>query len=103
MLNEAEALMLLDAELGQSPEIDRAMTAEGADHAVAQSQQVLGEIRAVLAGNSRNQCRLHTLILPTRLPVDSLHASSRGALGGVLDPVKLGVDTIARQQLRVRA
>jgi hypothetical protein len=50
MLDQLEALVLFYAELPQPPEVHRAGAAEGADHAVAQTEQVLGEIRTVLAG-----------------------------------------------------
>ena len=49
--------MILDAELFQSPEVDRTGATVGAKDLVALVQQQLGEVSTVLAGDAGDQSR----------------------------------------------
>lgn len=53
--------MILDAELFQSPEVDRTGATVGAKDLVALVQQQLGEVSTVLAGDAGNNCTFHLI------------------------------------------
>jgi hypothetical protein len=61
VFDEGQVRMLLDAELGDPPEVDRAGPAKRARHAIALVEEQLRQVSAVLAGNAGDQGRFRSL------------------------------------------
>jgi len=58
VFDQLQVRMARDAELFDTPEIDRAGAAIGAEHRVALVEQELGQVGAILSGDTGDDCRL---------------------------------------------
>ena len=64
MLDELQPLVVLDAEVGEPPEIDAAAAPEGSDYDVTELEQPFGEIGSVLPRDSSDQRFFGHSIIP---------------------------------------